>query len=715
MDLTETGVVLGTTVYMSPEQVTGRKVDRRSDIFAFGSVLYEMLSGKRPFGGETQIEIMHAILKTDPPELSQSNGNIPSSVERIVRRCLEKDPDHRFQSVSDLAFALESTSSVSGSVVLPLRQKKPVHFAWILSAIFFLVATILGVLLFRLSNRTPLESSSSVQRLSIVLPENTIPNSSAISPDGQRLAYVINRTTGFSKLWLRSMDSTQAQEIPDTENATLPFWSPDSRSIAFFTETELKKWTIGGGPPETLSEVQLPKGGTWNQYGDILFAPKGPGGIYRISARGGEATPVTALDVSRNEARHIFPQFLPDGRHFFYLVRGAEGVYIASLDSKDRKLIFPESTPVRFIEPGYLFFVRNDKLMVQRFDTNRFELTGEAVPIAENWSNHVSGPNFSVSENKVLVYELGESWATQPIWFDRSGKKSSPLKNSPSALGEPGGYSFCDLSPDDRRLLIYRDDVMWMVDLFTGSFARYAMTNESEAVFSPDGSHVAYATFDPNPNNNKDLNLYSRPSTGTGKAELLFKTYFGSSDLTWSADGRFITFTTGGPKTNWDLWVLPLYGERKPFPYLQTEAREESAVLSPDGKWVAFQSYQSGQSEVYIRSFPVEAGGVWAISSNGGEKPTWRRDGKELFYLTLDKKLMAVEVQTGEIFKIGTTRFLFQTHAQPRINTWGIGASKQYFVSSNGNHFLVNTLIDNTDQAEIGVLVNWQSLLKEWI
>ena len=317
-DLTDTGVVLGTIVYMSPEQVTGRKVDWRSDIFAFGSLLYEMLSGKRPFGAENQIEIMHAILKADPPELSQGDGNIPPSLQRIVRRCLEKDPDHRFQSTSDLAFALESWSSTSGTAVAPLRQKKPIQLAWILSGILFVAASIFGAVLYRFLGKTPPESHPPVQRFSIVLPENTVLNSSAISPDGQSLAYVTNTTTGFSKLWLRRMDSTQAEEI--AEDVTLPFWSPDSRSIGFFSEYELQKWTIGAGPPQTLSNVILAAGGTWNQYGDILFNPQRGEGLYRIPARGGKATPATMLDHSREEGRHMFPQFLPDGRHFLYLV-----------------------------------------------------------------------------------------------------------------------------------------------------------------------------------------------------------------------------------------------------------------------------------------------------------------------------------------------------------------------------------------------------------
>jgi serine/threonine protein kinase len=701
-DLTESGVLLGTIVYMSPEQVTGRKVDRRSDIFAFGSVFYEMLCGKRPFGGETQIEVMHAILKADPPPLSQSNANIPVPIEGIVRHCLEKDPDHRFQSTSDLAFALESLSSISGTSVVPLRQTKLFHLALGVVGILALIATILGVALYQSRSRTPQESSSAIQRLSVVLPQNTVLNSSAISPDGQRLAYVINGTTGFSKLWLRSMDSPEAEEITGTEDATLPFWSPDSKSIGFFTEQKLKTVTIGGGPPKTLFEgVELAKGGTWNQYGDIVFAASGEG-LYRISAQGGETTLVTMHDRSREEVRHMFPQFLPDGRHFLYFVRSfqkdSRTVYMGSLDSTERKLVLSEQTPVRFIHPGYLFFVRNNKLMVEKWDNKQFRLAGNPVLIADNSSNDTSGPNFSVSEN-VLVYGSNDRWSSQPIWFDRSGKQMN-------SFGDLGEYRFYDLSGDNKSLLTFFNGLMWMVDLSTHKPTRFAMTNEFEAVFSPDGSQVAYA---------ESGDLYRRRASGTGKAELLYSSAGGIKDVAWSADGMFLTFTTMtlGPKTLFDLWALPLNGDRQAFGFLQTDAREESAALSPDGKWVAYQSYDSGRSEIYVRSFPVEAGGVWAISTGGGEKPLWNRNGKELFYLTLDKKLMATEVQTGEIFKAGNTRTLFQTHAQPRINTLGIDGGKQYFISSDGKYFLVNTLIDKTTPTEIHVLLNWKSLLEK--
>ena len=417
-DLTDTGVVLGTILYMSPEQVTGQRVDRRSDIFAFGSVLYEMLSGKRPFGAETQIEIMHAILKADPLEFSQSDGNIPPSLERIVRRCLEKDPDHRFQSASDLAFALESWSTTSGTAVAPLRSGKPMQPAWIISAFFFLAALVLAVFLFRSSGKTMPQSNPDVRRLSIVLPEHSILNTMALSPDGRRLAYVVNAPVGLSKLWLRSLDSTKSEEVPGTEDASFPFWSPDSRSIGFFAEDRLKTLTIGAGPPESLCEVKVPKGGTWNQYGEILFAHGG--GINRIRASGGEVTPVTA---------GRFPQFLPDGRHFFYI---DDGLYVGSLDSKVKKRLLPDPNPTEYVAPGYGLFVPNPnwvlngKLMVQPFDTNRLEFTGEATQIADNVKSWwVTGPEFSVSENNVLVYGDGSGvWNAQPIWFDQTREKT---------------------------------------------------------------------------------------------------------------------------------------------------------------------------------------------------------------------------------------------------------------------------------------------------
>lgn len=712
---TDSGVVLGTVVYMSPEQVRGLKVDHRSDIFAFGAVLYEMLSGKRPFNGESQIEVMHAILKADPPEFSQSNPIVLAALERIVRRCLEKDPDRRFQSTRDLAFALESLSSLSGTAVTGLRAKKPIQLAWILSVMFFLSTLILSLTLYRSNRMGSFQSPKEVRRLSIVLPEKTVAfrrghqleYSMAISPDGRRVAYATLNESGERFLWLRSLDSTESEQIPGTEGATLPFWSPDNRSIGFFTRHQLKKIVIGGGPPETICEVHYPRGGTWNHDGVILFVPNFMGPLYRISAKGGEAIPVTEIDYSRGEYSHKFPVFLPDGRHFFYWIRSSQpdhqGVYLGSLDSKKKKRLLPDTQTVEYADPGYGVFVRNHKVVVQPFDINRHEFTGAAIPIADN----VTGDDpqsmrslFSVSQGDVLVYSHKNFWQTQPVWFDRSGKQIA-------VAGEPGFYSFSDLSPDAKWLLTSLNDRLWMMDLLKGGFFRFAITNDAPTVFSPDGSQVIYLE-----QADGAYNLYRRLSNGTGRAELLVHSMNMINEYSWSANGRFILYCEREPETKWHEWVLPLFGERKSFPLVR-EQFEINAQFSPDGKWVAYVSGDAAQTpQVYVRSFPVETGGKWEISTEGADQPKWRRDGKELFYLTLEKKLMAVEVKTGDTFETGTSRMLFQTRAipgypQPR------GNDKQYFVTADGQRFLIDTLIENKTPQEITVMLNWKSLLKK--
>jgi Tol biopolymer transport system component len=672
-----------------------------------------MLSGKRPFHGDSQIEVMHSILKTDPSELLQINPKVPAGLERIVRRCLEKDPDHRFQSTRDLAFALESLSSASDSSIAALRPEKQIHPAWMISALLFLTTLGLAALLFRSIGKTVTESLPEVRRLSFLLPEIYNLNSLALSPDGRRVAYVVNAPIGLSKLWLRSLDSTQSEPIPGTEDAFFPFWSPDSRSIGFFTQRELKKLTIGSGPPISLCKVDVPKGGAWNQEGVILFAPTNAGPLYRISATGGEMTPVTTLGLGAR-----FPQFLPDGRHFFYITREGQdnGLYIGSLDSEMKKRISDDPTPVQYVDPGYglfvpnPFWVSNGKLMARPFDSSHLQFTGEATTIADNVeSSWVVGPTFSISKNNVLVYGNGGGWKSQPIWFDQTGKQLY-------AFGSPGTHAFADMSSDETRLLTVSDGKIWIVDLLNGSFVRFAIADpisdemNGNIAFSPDRSHVAYV--------DAHDDLYQRLSSGTGDAERLFHPDREDEDdwvrnLSYSADGRFIIFTRSDPNTKFDLWVVPLFGDRKPFPYLQMEPREDNARFSPDGKWIAYESDETGQPEIYVRSFPAQAGGKWQISTVGAEQPIWRSDGKQLFYLTLDKKLMVTEVKTGQTFEPGASRLLFQTHIEPRVNNTAMASCRQYFVGSAGQRFLINTMIENKAPAEITVLLNWKSLLKK--
>ena len=376
-----------------------------------------------------------------------------------------------------------------------------------------------------------------------------------------------------------------------------------------------------------------------------------------------------------------------------------------------KKRLFPEPTPVEYVEPGYGLFVLDEKLMIQPFDTNRLEFTGEATPIADNVeSSWIVGPIFSVSENNVLVYGKGGG---PLVWQRAAGKLSlSGLiepGNQLSTLGNPGFYDFTDMSSDEKRLLTVYDGRIWMVDLLKGSFVRFAITDDNQVRRFP----RMEATWSMLMCDNK---LYQRLSNGTGNAELLFDPKVNTDwvrNVSWSADGRYIIFTRSFPDTKYDLWVVPLFGDRKPFPYLETEAREDNARFSPDGKWIAYESDETGHPEIYVRSFPTEAGGKWQISTVGAEQPTWRRDGKELFYLTLDKNLMATEVKTGQTFEAGSGRLLFQTHTEPRINTTAMVSRRQYFVGSNGQRFLINTMIEHTAPVEITVLLNWKSLLKK--
>ena len=715
--LTAEGTMVGTVQYMSPEQLEGRPADARSDVFALGAVLYEVATGRRAFQGNSQASLIAAILTSEPPPLSTLQPLTPPALERLVRGCLAKDPEERWQSARDVMLMLKGIAeagpqagiAAQGAAGLKARAR-----AWMIATILLglaIVTVAIGYV------RRPVTEPRAI-RSAILPPERSSFLFSGIrsgpvvmSPDGARLAFVARTFEGRTLLWVRSLDAVTARPLEGTDGATFPFWSADGRFIGFFADAKLKKIDASGGSPQTLCEAPIGRGGSWNQEGTILFAPDVNYGIYRVSASGGEPTPVTALDESRQQSNHRWPYFLPDGRHFLFFARSPDsqynGTYVGSLDSKEQKLLLPGLSNALYAPPGYLLFVRESVLMAWRFDAGSLELTGEAVPVAEpvgvNGSAQRSG--FSVSSNGILTYQ-GERFESgwQLVWFDRAGKQGS-------SVGETAIHLSHRLSPDGQKVVEQINDVrtgnvdLWIYDLARDVKTRltFEPTTESWPIWSPDGAHIAYAS-----NRKSRFHLYQRASSGAGEEEpLLDDPDTDARPLSWSRDGRYLAFVRRQARgtTQADIWILPLFGDRKAFPIVQSPFEESTAAFSPDGRWLAYESNESGRNEVYVTPFPG-AGGKWQVSTAGGYAARWRGDGRELYYLAADNKLMAVGISPkGAGLEIGAARPLFQ--ARPVVGPGG-----GYDAASDGKRFLFDTEPEQASGEPITLVVNWTADLR---
>jgi Tol biopolymer transport system component len=729
---TDSGAVMGTVGYMSPEQLRGQQVDSRTDIFSFGAVLYEMLAGRRAFHKDSAADTISAILREDPPELSETNGSVNPALDRVVRRCLEKSREQRFHSASDLAFALEALSGTQVAVATTitatggatkeattpgLRRALRDRPGWIAAAIF-LVSTL--ALAFLYSRRA--EPRAETMRFTVPAPEKSAYKGElALSPDGRRLAFVVESVSGRS-LWVRALDSVESRELRGTEDAMLPFWSPDGRFVGFFAGNKLKKIDVAGGSPQTLAEVTAdPRGGAWAADGTIIFTPNFTSPLSKVAAAGGAVEPLTELDQSREQTSHRWPSFLPDGRHFLYFARAkkkeAEGIYVGSLDSKEGKFLLNTNllgayAPSNDADSGYLLFMRDKTLMAQPFDARKLQLSGEPSAIAEGVLSFPDegGPtayaSFSASAGGHLSYLTGSASLTEMGWFDRAGK-------SLGAVGSPGKFSELWLSPDGKRVTFGRADAqqlpdIWQLDLARGMMTRFTFDAASEAspVWSADGSRIFFAS---NRGGTK-FNLYQKISSGAGSDELLIETDYNTFADDWFSGkaGELLLYESDSPKTRFDLWVLPLAGERKPYPFLQTEFNETHSQFSPDGRFVAYASDESGRAEVYVQSFPA-SGGKWQISTGGGDQPQWRRDGRELFYVAPDKTLMAVPISAGDSFERGSPAALFATHVPTGSLT---GDRNQLVAAADGQRFLVNNLVNEGNTQPITLVLNWAANLK---
>jgi len=715
---TVSGVVLGTVGYIAPEHLKGHVVDQRSDIFSFGAILYEMLAGRRAFQGESPAETMSAILREDPPELSDTNKTVSPALERLVNHCLEKNPQARFHSARDLTFALEALSGTGPStltvkdVPLPSSAAKwRDRFPWIVAGLFALLAAFAFLLPY-------LKPSQKEQvhaiRLTIPAPAKGGVSTLSVSPDGQRVVYGAPNADGKPVLWMRSLDSTSAQPLPGTDNPFFTtFWSPDSRFIAFVSSTDnkLKRIDLNGGAPQTLANAPNGRGGTWNRDGVIVFAPAAEGPLSRVSSTGGPVTEVTALDLSRNEVSHRYPWFLPDGRHFLFFARGAtyEGnsVCVGSLDSKEFKHIVNADSGAVYSPPGYLLYVRDGTLMAHAFDLERLELKDEPIAVADALIGFDLTSNlarFSVSENGVLVYYGGSEFnKAELIWLDRQGKQIGTAASA-------ADYGYLRLSRDNKRLATSLRDPstrwdLWVFDLANHGQTRFTFdpANEIFPIWSPDGSRIAFSS-----NRDGQVNMYQKLSNGSGPEEAILVSNEPKFCNDWSSDGQFIVFHKLSGKTRADIWILPLSGDRKPYPYLETQFGEREARFSPNGRWIAYTSDETGPRELFVQSFPVGRG-KWQISRGGAGPSKWRADGKEIFYVS-GGNLMAVEVKTdGDTFEMGTPQILFDIRGAPLPGALGGSA---FDATSDGQRFLIGMAVQEATSSPITVVLNWAADLK---
>ncbi|HQR35337.1 MAG TPA: protein kinase [Blastocatellia bacterium] len=728
--ITDPGTVMGTVGYMSPEQVRGQDLDHRSDIFSFGVILYEMLSGQRTFSGDSAIEVMNAILKDEPPELSETNAKVSPQLEKLVRRCLEKKPELRFHSAHDLGFALETLSSAGharalagrsgeGTSSIPMGNLPSQHagaraypvgrerFAWLAAAVLLLVSLISLPFAVKSLRQSP-PAAPVAARFTIPAPEKaTAISAPELSPDGRHLVFIA-MMEGRPSLWLRPLGSLTAQPLPGTEGVSgTPFWSPDSRSLGFLAGGELRKLDLAGSAPQTL--CKLPAGGgsvfgTWNRDGDILFS--GSAGIYRVPATGSE--PSLALR-SDQPSLYRLPVFLPDGRHFLCLKRppqGAAEIHLAALDRQETTRLLAADSQARYAN-GHLFFALAGALVAQSFDADSLKLMGEPFVIADKV--RVTGsPNrghFSVSNNGSLAYDPNALADNQQLtWVDRAGK---PL----GTVGPAGEYEYPRLAPDGKLVAVARRDPqsrtwdIYVLDLARGTGSRLTFDpgDDRYPVWSPDGSRIAWLA-----NRDRAFQIYQKLANGVGQEELLRKEEVAISPGSWSADGRFLLYTENDPKTRQDLWVLPLAEGRQPALFLQTPFAETSGRFSPDGRWIAYTSDDQGRNEVFVQTFPDLVGGKWQISTSGGQQPWWRSDGKELYYLSNDGKLLAVEVKPGGSFEALAPRALFDL-----ASVRAIGGASSYAVTAAGDRFLFVTAREEAASLQFTVVTNWTAELKK--
>ncbi|HWZ83230.1 MAG TPA: protein kinase [Terriglobales bacterium] len=701
--LTSEGMLVGTFQYMSPEQLEGKEADHRADIFALGELIYEMATGKPAFVGKSRASLIAAILTTEPTPMESLQPMTPVSLGRIVRKCLAKDPDERWQSASDLAAELkwiaEGGSQTSATVVAPPPRAAESRAGWILAALFLSLAIVAGIAWWTGGSHHQPRSMYFHAALPFA------PNDVSLSADGRMLAMVgYTSAANDYTLWVSEVGSRRTTALEGTHGANYPFWSPDAKSLGFFADGKLKKIEIAGGQVQVLADAPNGRGGAWNRDGTILFAADALGPLLRISSSGGTPSEATKVDASRSEAGHRWPMFLPDGKHFLYLAAnfsgrpGINAIFVGSLDSTEKRFVVNSRANAAYSEPGFLIFLRDQTLVAQPFDLRNYSLSGEAHVLSNEVLifPQVYRAAFSVAGPELLVAQTGNGvYQSQLTWFDRSGK-------SVGIAGKPSWYNNVQLAPDGKRIATDQTDQngqnidVWVLDPARDASTRLTFDPALDTTpsWNPDGRQLVFSS-----NRSLDFKLYLKNADGSGVEQPIAeagKSAFNSLD--WSHDGKYILTRRSN-----ELWYFTL-ADRLQKPLVQGWV-VKGAQFSPDDRWVAYTSNESGTTEVYVAPFPG-GNGKWQVSHGGATEPRWRKDGKELFFLSQDSKMMAVPVSLGGSFESGSPVALFQTHRRQAISSQD---TYSYDVSADGQRFLIATQVDESTTAPLTVLLNWAS------
>jgi Tol biopolymer transport system component len=708
--LTAEGAILGTLHYMAPEQLEGAEADARTDLFALGSILFEMITGQRAFDGKSQATVIAAILEREPPALSAAQPATPAALEHVVKRCMAKNPDERWQAAGDVALELKwiAGSSAHAQPATPAVARRGARgrAGWMVAAILALVAIAAAW-----SGRSGWSGGHEARRAlyfsnAVASPANDV----ALSLDGRRLAMVAysNQSNRYV-IWTQEVGSRTATPLEGTEDASHPFWSPDGRSIGFFSQGKLKRTDVAGGSAQVLCEAPYGRGGAWNQEGTILYSPDAFLGLYRVSSAGGKPVEVTKPDPSRYESSHRWPVFLPDGRHFLYLAANFAGqvekntIVLGSFDSKETRPIVGASSNPAYADPGYLIYMKENALVAARFDPKTFALSGEPHTLADGirYFPQIDLGLFSAAGDGTLVLQTGRGVAnSQLTWFDRGGRALG-------TTGLPGQFANPGLSPDGRRVAADRTAEdgrhvnIWIQDLANNTMARLTFNPwlEQTPVWSPDGRQVAFSS-----NQNLNFSLHMRNADGSGNEHQVADLNVAQEGFwDWSRDGKTLLIRKGT-----GLWTMSA-SDHQVRPWMQERWTIRNAQFSPDGRWVAYSSNETGAFEVYVSPFP-SANGKRQVSSRGGEEPRWRHDGRELYYLSGQGELMAVDIATEPALEARTPLVLFQTHIRQPVSAMDVFS---YDVSADGRRFLVNTKVDEPGAAPVSIILNWTAALQK--